>query len=426
MNASESDKSGSLRRMQGVATGCVAAALAIRIGAAFLPDSTWVGYLRAFSDAAVVGGMADWFAVTALFRHPLGLKIPHTRILPRSKSRIGASLSDFVVSNFLSREVVERELLKIDLSAKGAEFLEARAEPIATRVTMYLPRFLEALNDEDISRFLQTQVTDRLRKVSLAPMAGRIVELLTSGDKHERIVDDLLGVAEGGLKENRDVFTEMIRKEIPVPDSLGLPGLPIAVPLGAVKDKLASKIADEAMKRILTTITEVRGRPDHEIRKRIRDRIARFAADLKESPDMLARGEEIRNEFLANPHVGNYAGQIWSELKVAIKEDTLSANSQIRSHLAAGLHRAAVQVKTDHAMREKFNMKIRSAALEIIESNAPQFGRMIEETIARWDGNELSRKLELEVGRDLQFVRINGTLVGGLLGLALHALVSLF
>jgi uncharacterized membrane-anchored protein YjiN (DUF445 family) len=141
---------------------------------------------------------------------------------------------------------------------------------------------------------------------------------------------------------------------------------------------------------------------------------------------MLARGEEMRNEFLANPHVGSYATQIWAELKTAITDDAVSANSQIRTHLAAGLHRVAGQVKTDQAMRDKFNAGMRTAALDIIESNAPQFGRIIEETIARWDGVELSRKLELEVGRDLQFVRINGTLVGGLLGLVLHALVSVF
>jgi uncharacterized membrane-anchored protein YjiN (DUF445 family) len=282
----DSDKAVSLCRMQRLATGCVAGALAIRIGAAFLPDSTWVEYLRAFSEAAVVGGLADWFAVTALFRHPLGLPIPHTRILPRSKKRIGGSLSDFVVTNFLSREVVERELLKIDLSAKGADFLESKADSIAARATEYLPRLLLALNDVEISRFLQTQFTDRLHKVSVAPLAGRLIELLTSGDKHERIVDDLLKVAETGLSENRDVFTELIRKEIPIPDSLGVPGIPIALPLGAVKDKLAAKIAEEAMKRILRTIGEVRGEPDNEIRKRIRERIARFVVDLKESPEI--------------------------------------------------------------------------------------------------------------------------------------------
>lgn len=420
------DKATSLRRMQRIATGFVVGALAIRVGAAFLPDSTWVEYLRAFSEAAVVGGLADWFAVTALFRHPLGLPIPHTRILPRSKKRIGGSLSDFVVSNFLSREVVERELVKIDLSAKAADFLESKADSIAARCTEFLPRLLLALNDEDISRFLQTQFTDRLRKVSVAPLAGRLIELLTSGDKHERIVDDLLKVAETGLSENRDVLTEMNRKEIPIPDSLGIPKMTIAIPLSAVKDKLAAKIAEDAMKRILRAICDVRNKPDHEVRRRIRERIASFVIELKDSPEMLIRGEEIRNEFLANSHVEIYASQVWAEIKAAITDDATSRNSQIQKQLATGLHRMAQQVKTDEAMRDKFNSILSSAALDIIADNAPHFGRIIEETIDRWDGDELSRKLELEVGSDLQFVRINGTLVGGLLGLLLHALVSIF
>lgn len=418
------NKAESLRRMQHVATGCVAVAFAMRVGTGFLPDSTWVGYLRAFSEAAVVGGLADWFAVTALFRHPFGIPIPHTRILPKGKDRLAAALSDFVVSNFLNREVVARELEKIDLSAKGADFLEGKAAIFASHATEYLPRLLDALDDEDISRFIETQFTERLRKVNVAPIAGKLIELLTSGDKHVRVVSDVLKLAQDSLGENRDVLTTLIRKEIPIPDSLAVPMLPIAIPLGPVKDKLAGMIAEEAMKRILRTIEEVRENPDHEIRVRISERISRLAVELKESPEMLARGEEIKNEFLANPNVSDYAARIWSEIKTAVREDAARPDSHIRRHIADGIRRVAGQVKSDDQLREKFNAGMRTAALDIISGNATQFARVIEETVARWDGEELSRKLELEVGRDLQFVRLNGTLVGGLLGIVIHALVS--
>jgi len=388
--------------MQWIATGCVAAAFGIRIGTGFLPDSILIGYVRAVSEAAVVGGLADWFAVTALFRHPLGLPIPHTRILPRNKDRIAASLSDFVVSNFLNRDVVERELSKIDLSAAGADFLEAKAGSIAGRAAEYLPRFLAALDDRDISRFLETQFTERLRSVPVAPLTGRFIELLTSGDKHERLVNDLLKLGEESLIENRDLLTGLIRKEIPIPDSITLPVLPIALPLASVKDKLAARIAEEAMKRILRTMGEVRENPDHEIRARIRARIDRLAVELQESPEMLARGEEIKAEFLANPNVKAYAARIWQEIKAGVVEDVLQKESQIRRHLANALRRMAAQVKSDGQIREKFNAGLRSAALDIISSNGPQFARIIEETVQCWDGEELSRKLELEVGRDLQ------------------------
>ncbi len=419
------EKANSLRRMQRIATGCVAAAFTVRVGAGFLPDLVWVGFLRAFSEAAVVGGLADWFAVTALFRHPLGLPIPHTRILPRSKDRIATSLATFVVGNFLSRDVLDRELNKIDISTKGAEFLESKSDAIAARATEYLPRLLHALDDADVSRFLESQFTDRLRKIPVAPMVGRLIELLTSGDKHERIVNDLLKLASDGLGDNRDVLTGLIRKEIPVPDSFSLPGLPMALPLKAVKDKLAGMIAEEAMKRILRTIGEIRDNPAHEIRLRIRERIAKLAVELTESPGMISRGEEIKVEFLANPNVTAYAARVWTEIKTALLEDAALENSQIRAHLAGALRRAAAQVKSDGLVREKFNTALRAAALDILSGNAPQFARVIEETVARWDGEELARKLELEVGRDLQFVRLNGTLVGGLLGVVLHLLMKM-
>ena len=419
------DKARDLRRMQLVATGCVAAAFALRIGVGFLADSTWIGYLCAFSEAAVVGGLADWFAVTALFRYPLGLPIPHTGILPKGKDRIATSLSNFVVANFLNCDVVERELLKIDLSVKGAGFLDSKADAIAARFAEYLPRLLHALDDADISRFLEMQFVGRLREVSVAPVAGRLIELITSGDKHERLVNDLLKLGGDSLLENRDVLTGLIRREIPLPDSLSVPGLPIALPLGAVKERLAILLAEEAMKRIQRTIDEVRVNPEHEIRARIRERITRIAMDLKESPKMLARGEEMKEEFLANPNVAAYASRIWSEIKAALIEDAKHSGGQIREHLASALRRMAAQVKSDGQLREKFNIGLRAAALDIIAGNTPQFARFIEETVARWDGEELSRKLELEVGRDLQFVRLNGTLVGGLIGAGLHFVMSL-
>jgi uncharacterized membrane-anchored protein YjiN (DUF445 family) len=418
------DKAEALRGMQLLATACIAAAFALRIGAGFLPNSIWVGYLRAASEAAVVGGMADWFAVTALFRHPLGLPIPHTRILPRGKDRIATSLSGFIVTNFLTPEVVERELAGVDLSAKGAEVLFAKADVFATRITEYLPRILSALDGQDICRFLAAQVTDRLRTVAVAPIAGRLIDLLTSGDKHERIVNDLLKLGEEGLRDNHDVLTNLIRKELPMPDSFSVHGLPIPLPLGSVKDVLAGLIAEEAMRRIMRTIGQVRENPRHEIRARIRERIALLAKELQESPEMQARGEDIKAELLSNPNVTAYASHIWSEIKAGILTDVSQADSRIRNHLANAIRRAAQQVKTDDEIREKFNASLRSAAINIISNNAPQFARIIEETVDRWDGEEFSRKLELEVGRDLQFVRLNGTLVGGLLGAALHFLTS--
>lgn len=401
-------------RMRRLATGCVLAAFIVRLVAAYLPESLWVDYLRAFTEAAVVGGLADWFAVTALFRHPLGLPIPHTRILPNSKDRIGASLSQFVVANFLNREVVARELDRLDLSAEGAEFLQKQADVIAGGAVKYLPRLLAALDDEDIGRFLESQLSDRIRTIPVAPLAGRLLDLLTSGGKEERLVDDLLKLSGDALRDNQDVLAGLIRKEIPIPDALSM-----------AKDKLAGFIAEEAVKRILRTLETVQNDPRHEIRVRIRERIARLAFDLRESPEMKARGEEMKKEVLSNPNVTVYAARIWAETKAALLTDAAHPEGELRRRLAAALRRAAAQVAGDASIRGRFNSALRSAALDIVSANAARFGKIIEDTVARWDGAELGRKLELEVGYDLQFVRLNGTLVGGLFGMALHLLTTL-
>ncbi|MBI3300069.1 MAG: DUF445 domain-containing protein [Elusimicrobia bacterium] len=401
-----------LRRL---ATGVLFAAFALRVAAAFLPDTVWARCLKAFCEAAVVGGLADWFAVTALFRRPLGLPIPHTRILPENKDRIGASLSRFVVGNFLNREVVARELERVDLSAKAAEHLELKAGAIAAGAAELLPRLLAALDDQDISRFLEAQFAARLRAVQVAPVAGRLLELVTSGDKAERVVDDLLKAGGDALADNHDVLERLIAKEMPIPDMLGV-----------VKDKLAGYVAREAVKRFQRAVEEVRADPAHELRARIRERVGRLAVELRESPEFLARGEELKQDFLANPNVAAWASKVWSELKDSLVADAARPDGEIRRRLEAALRRVAAQVKADEPLRAKFNASLRAAAADIVAGNAEQASRIIQETVARWDGEELGGKLEAEVGSDLQFVRLNGTLVGGLMGLALHLGAALF
>lgn len=418
-------KAADLKRFQRLATACVAVALLFRIACCWIPDSAWVGYLRAFAEAAVVGGLADWFAVTALFRHPLGLAIPHTRIIPRSKERIAKSLGEFIVGNFLSRTVVDREVGRLDLCTRGAEYLRANAEAVASRICSYLPAGIAVLDDDDISRFLEVQVVGRVRRMKLGPVVGRLIELLTADGRHEKVTDDILKLGEAGVRENRDVIVSLIRKEIPVPESFAIPNLPIALPLGGVKDRLAGLIAEEAVKRVLGTLAEMRDNPGHELRTRLRDRIARFASDLKTSPEMLASAEEFKEEFLANPHLGELASKVWLEVVATILDDLANPDGKIKAHLAGALLRAAEQVASDAPLRDKLNSAACRAASEIVSSNAGRFAGIIEDTVARWDGDELSVKIELEVGKDLQFVRLNGTLVGGMLGVVLHGLVSM-
>ncbi len=407
-----------------LAGGCVFACFGLRFVCEFFAHQPWVGYVKAFAEAAIVGGLADWFAVTALFRHPLGIPIYHTRILPNNKGRIAKSLADFVVGNFLTRDVIGRELAKLDLSERVATYLSSHAGKLAARATEYLPHLLNSLDDEDICRFLHEQFTSRLRAMPVTPVLGKLVEVLTAGDKHIRLTDDLLGVLGRALHANEDVIIAMIRREIPVPDALSLPKLPVAIPLGAVKDRLAELISIELVKRIQRNLEEVSKDPEHLIRQRLREHISKIASDLRSSPEIIARGEEIKDEFLANPNVSDYAKRVWEDIKTSLLRDASDVGGEFRRRMEAAIHRAASQLSNDPPLREKLNTGLQAALVDIATDNAPKFGAIIEETIRCWDGDELARKLELEVGRDLQFVRLNGTLVGGLIGIVIHSLFN--
>ncbi len=412
--------------MQRVATGCVAAALGLRLGAGFLEDAAWVGYLKAFSEASVVGGLADWFAVTALFRHPLGLKIPHTRILPKSKDRLGASLADFVTGNFLNRESVDRELARIDVAGHIGSFLAEHTESLSERAAEFVPRLFDALDDDGISRFLSGKIGGKLRETDFSPLAGRALETLTSGGKGSRVAGDLLRAAAAALQENQDVIVKFVRQKLPLPDHVEVLGISLPLPLEGVKGKLAQKIGEEIVKHLLRWVVEVEQDENHEIRLRIGGRLERVVRDLKSDPEMKVRVAHWRDELLANENVSDYVSDVWREAKAALLEDLADPQGGVRRQMEHALRGFGVRLRGDDPLRSQLNARLRPFLADAVCASASTCGRVMRETVHLWDAGEMADKLELEVGRDLQFVRLNGTLVGGLLGLLLHAMMSFF
>ena len=319
-----------LRQLRHVATGLLGAMVVLYIVArSFEHRAAWIGFVRAFAEAAMVGAMADWFAVVALFRHPLGLPIPHTAILRRRQQEVGQGLGNFIVENFLTREIISRRLEKLDLTGAATGWLLAHADALADKVLGFVPRLLNVLDDRDVARVVYARLIEKAREIPVAPLLGRALEVLTSGEKNEAILSQALHFADTLVRENREVIASGIEKELPMPEKIG------PVSLVGVRRKLANYVSGKVVANVQRVLSEVGTNPDHELRARFGERLQKFVADLRESPEYLARGESIKEEMLANTALHEYAAGVWGQLKDAVIADL----AKPRLRLAPPSHR---------------------------------------------------------------------------------------
>lgn len=404
-----------LVQMKRVATTMLVVVAAVFIVARiFEAQVPWLGYVRAFAEAAMVGGIADWFAVTALFRHPLGIPIPHTAIVPSRKDRIGTALGNFVQRNFLTREVVESKLAAMKLGERGAQWL-ARPENsrrIARAAAHGLSGAANVMRDEDVQELVDRGIVSRLRRMQAAPLAAKTFELLTADGRHQALLDDALRLAARFLDENEEMIRERIKKESPwwVP--------------GAVENRLGDKIVSGVEK----TLVAVAADPEHPLRKRYDEAVEKFVANLRENPETIARAEQIKLDVLDYPGVAEFSREVWGDVKTRIAnyaeklaDDTEAEPDQLERWLA-GLGQ---KVLADPALAAKANGWIVELVTYSVEQAREEVAKLIATTVAAWDADATSRKIELQIGRDLQFIRINGTLVGGLVGLLLYVVAQL-
>ncbi len=370
---------------------------------------SWLGYLRAFAEAAMVGGIADWFAVTALFRHPLGIPIPHTAIVPSRKDRIGTALGNFVQRNFLTRDVVADKLAAMKLGERGAQWL-ARPENsrrLARAAAHGLSGAVSMMRDEDVQELVDRGIVSRLRRMQAAPLAARTFELLTADGRHQALFDDALRLAARFLDENEALIRERIKRESPwwVP--------------GAVENRLGDKIVSSVER----TLAAVAADPEHPLRKRYDEAVDKIVADLRENPDTMARAEQIKLEVLNHPGVAEFSRDVWGDVTSRLAgyaeklaSDTEAEPDQLERWLA-GLGRKVLE---DPVLADKVNGWIVELVTYSAEQAREEVARLIAATVGAWDADATSCKIELQIGRDLQFIRINGTLVGGLVGLLLY------
>jgi uncharacterized membrane-anchored protein YjiN (DUF445 family) len=370
----------------------------------------WLGFVRAFAEAAMVGGIADWFAVTALFRHPLGIPIPHTAIVASRKDRIGTALGNFVQRNFLTRDVVAGKIAAMKLGDRAAQWL-ARPENsrrLARHAAHGLSGAAGVMRDEDVQEMVDRGIVSRLRKMQAAPLMARLFELMTTGGRHQALLDDALRLAARFLYENEAMIREQVKAESPwwVP--------------GAVDSRVGDKIVSGVEKTLVAEAAD----PDHPLRQRYDEAVDRFVVSLRENPDTIARFEQIKLDVLAHPGVADFSREVWDDVRErladyaeGLADDAEKAPDQLEQWLA-GLGQKVLE---DPVLSAKLNGWIVEIVSYAVEQAREEVAKLISATVAAWDADATSRKIELQIGRDLQFIRINGTIVGGLVGLILYS-----
>lgn len=404
--------------MKRVALGllCGAALLYAVASALHAQHPAW-GYVAAFSEAAMVGAIADWFAVVALFRHPLGLPIPHTAIIPSNKDRIGAKLAGFICDNFLSTEQVLGKLREFDAAGRIADWLArpASGEKLGEWGVTATRYGLSAFDDERVRDFMGRAAAAGLEKIDLSRLTGQALDALTAGGRHQALLDDVLQQV-AGLLEGDEVqahITEAIAREIKTLRYVGL-------------DQVAAKLATrKIVAAVARTIGELAAEPDHPMRRRFDHFVDDFVVRLKLDPEFQQRGEQIRAELIAHPALGDYLHGLWGELLAWLHDDLGRDDSAIRRRIASMAGTLGARLQGDEAIRLWINEQIEAAAPLAIERYREDIRRYIEERVGEWNAQEMTLELERHIGRDLQFIRINGTLVGGLVGLLIHTVTQL-
>lgn len=371
-----------LKRMRMVATGALILMAVLYIGARSLQAHALVwAYVAAFAEAAMVGALADWFAVVALFRHPLGIPIPHTAIIPTNKDRIGRTLANFVVSNFLTGDAVRHRLGGVDLTARAAEWLHANAPGVSERVVAAGPMLLRALQDTDLQRVLHTTILAKLRAVEVAPLAGKLLKTLATGEALDGVVVAGVRVVEEVVQTNQGLIEEQVRKRIPLPDLLGI---------SFIKDRLAEAIAKRVSAAIQETLQDIRWRDTHPFRRQFRAKAVELAEALQHSEVHREKGEALKEQILQHPAVRGYLGGMIRDLVRDFEADIAAPESRIRAHVERAVIGIAHLVTEDHALRAKLNDWLRSVLVELVEQHGSEASHFIQERVARWNAAQLT------------------------------------
>ena len=402
------------RGMKIAATGLLLVMAAIFLAArSYEHVGPWVGYVKAFAEAAMVGGLADWFAVTALFRHPLGLPIPHTAIIPRNKDRIAEALANFLRENFLIPPVVARRMRNIDVAGAVGRFLQA-PEGQETRIRQGASRLLadlfESLDDERLGGLVKSAVSNRIKKMEVSPLLGHALASAINEDRHVPMLEAAIRWTARALDDNEGLIREMVHKRASW--VLRVAGLD-------------TRLADAIVEGLRKLTVEMSTDPAHPVRIKVEQALADLANDLQTDPETRARVESMKDELLANKSIGLWLDALWQKSRAAMIKAARNPDAALAGKLGEVLRSMGESLEKDVRLHNAINQFARRAVSGMAASYGGQIVKLVSETIRGWDARTVTERLESAVGRDLQYIRINGTLVGGLVGLTLHALDTL-
>lgn len=372
----------------------------------------WIGFIRAFSEAAMVGALADWFAVTALFHHPLGIKIPHTNLIENSKERIGDNLGNFVVSNFLSPQNIRPYIQKIKISHFVGDWLSKKRnqDNVVNELSNIVLDILHKLDDTAVVNFIGKKAKEMTDDLKINRIVGNGIEYVLDKKDHQKIITNLSKQIKDYVLNNQEIVKDRVKKE----SYFLIPKF--------VDDTIAEKITGGLSK----FFEEVENDQNHSLREEITKKLYEFSQEIQTQEKWENEFRSIKNDFLNEEKLTQYSKDIWNSIKKSLSNELEEEDSALKNYLTKNLTELSQNLQTDEKLQYKIDHWVRVTAYKYILKNTHQAGDLISSTVGNWKGKELSEKLELEVGKDLQFIRVNGTLVGGLVGLIIYTVTEFF
>ena len=411
----DAEKKIQLRKYKLFATGLFVLMAVIFVATTILEKRNpahWIGYIRAFSEAAMVGALADWFAVTALFNYPLGLKIPHTNLIENSKDLIGDNLGNFVVSNFLSPSNIRPYIQKLKISQFVGEWLskERNQQNLVKEMSNIVLDILNKLDDSAVVNFIGNKAKEMSDDIKINHILGNGIEYVLDKNDHQRMITSLSKQIKDYVLQNQEIVKNRVKKE----SFFLIPKF--------VDDTIAEKITTG----LSSFFEEVENDQNHSLRSEITQKLYDFSHEIQTEEKWAEEFRGIKNDFLKKEKINQYSKDIWESIKKSLSKELEDEDSALKKYLQKNLSELAENLKSDEKLQYKIDHWVRVTAYKYILRNTHQFGDLISSTVGNWQGKELSEKLELEVGKDLQFIRVNGTLVGGLVGLVIYTIANFF